>query len=80
MHFFNFFLYNIWILLKKKLKSSLPQKNFFLLIFDFDKESQNEILNCLQYVLLALIPTVILNKIIQKIIPPTTEDKGTGKF
>ena len=62
--------------IKDKVESSLPQKNFFSHVFDFDKESQNEILNCLQYVLLALIPTIILNKIIQKIIPPTTEEKG----
>ena len=62
--------------IKDKVESSLPQKNFFSHVFDFDKESQNEILNCLQYVLLALIPTIILNKIIQKIIPATTEDKG----
>ena len=62
--------------IKDKLESNLPQKNFFSHIFDFDKESQNDILNCLQYVLLALIPTIILNKIIQKIIPATTEEKG----
>ena len=62
--------------IKDKVESSLPQKNFFSHVFDFDKESQNEILNCLQYVILALIPTIILNKIIQKIIPPTTEEKG----
>jgi len=62
--------------IKDKLESNLPQKNFFSHVFDFDKESQNDILNCLQYVLLALIPTIILNKVIQKIIPATTEEKG----
>ena len=62
--------------IKDKVESSLPQRNFFSHVFDFDKESQNDILNCLQYVLLAFIPTIILNKIIQKIIPTTTEDKG----
>ena len=62
--------------IKDKLESNLPQKNFFSHVFNFDKESQNDILNCLQYVLLALIPTIILNKVIQKIIPATTEEKG----
>ena len=62
--------------IKDKVESSLPQKNFFSHVFDFDKESQNDILNCLQYVIIAFIPTIILNKVIQKIIPPTTEEKG----
>lgn len=62
--------------IKDRVESSLPQKNFFSHVFDFDKESQNDILNCLQYVIIAFIPTIILNKAIQKIIPPTTEEKG----
>ena len=63
--------------IKDKVESNLPQKNFFNHVFDFDKESQSEILNCLQYVLIAIIPTIILNKSIQKIVPATNEEKGT---
>lgn len=62
--------------IKDKVENSLPQKNFFNHVFDFDKESQNDILNSLQYVLLAIIPTIILNKCVQKIIPSTNEEKG----
>ena len=62
--------------IKDKLESNLPQKNFFNHVLDFDKESQSEILNSLQYVLIAIIPTIILNKCVQKIIPPTNEEKS----
>ena len=62
--------------IKDKVESSLPQKNFFSHVFDFDKESQSEILNCLQYVLIAIIPTIILNKCIQKLLPVANEEKN----
>ena len=62
--------------IKEKVESNLPQKNFFNHVFDFDKESQSEILNCLQYVLIAIIPTIILNKCIQKLLPTANEEKG----
>ena len=62
--------------IKDKMENSLPQKNFFNHVFNFDKESQHDILNCLQYVILAIIPTVILNKCVQKIIPETNEDNN----
>ena len=35
--------------IKDKVENSLPQKNFFNHVFDFDKESQNDILNSLQF-------------------------------
>ena len=62
--------------IKDKVESNLPQKNFFSHVFDFDKESQSEILNCLQYVLIAIIPTIILNKCIQKLLPIANEEKS----
>ncbi len=62
--------------IKDKVESNLPQKNFFSHVFDFDKESQSEILNCLQYVLIAIIPTIILNKCIQKLLPTANEEKS----
>ena len=66
--------------IKDKVENSLPQKNFFNHIFDFDKESQNDILNSLQYVLLAFIPTIILNKCVQKLIPIPNDEKNTPEI
>ena len=38
-------------------------------VFNFDEESKSEILNIIQYALIAIIPIVILNKTIGKYVP-----------
>jgi len=46
-------------------------------VFNFNEDSKAEILNIVQYSLIALIPIVILNKSMQKFIPEADEQKGS---
>jgi hypothetical protein len=50
---------------------------FFKHVFNFNQDSKAEILNIVQYSLIALIPIVILNKSMQKFIPEADEQKGS---
>lgn len=52
-------------------------KNFFKHVFNFDDDSKSEILNIIQYALIAIIPVVILNKTIGKYVPESDEKKGS---
>ena len=45
-----------------------------------DEDSKHEILNIMQYALLAIIPVVILNKSIQRFVPEADEEKGTPEI
>jgi hypothetical protein len=56
--------------------SDEPKTNFFKHVFKFDDDGKSEILNIIQYALLAIIPIVILNKSMQKIVPEADEQKG----
>ena len=49
---------------------------FFGYVFNFDSETKSELMNIIQYALLALIPIVFLNKIMQKFIHEADEKKG----
>ena len=44
------------------------KKNFFKHVFNFEDESKAEMLNIVQYTLIAIIPMVLLNKSIQKML------------
>ena len=57
--------------------SSSSKPGFFKHVFNFDSESKSEMLNIIQYALLALIPIIILNKLMQKYIPEADEEKGS---
>lgn len=46
-------------------------------VFNFDDDSKNEMMNIVQYSLLAVIPIVFLNKSIQKFVPDLDEEKGS---
>lgn len=50
---------------------------FFKHVFNFEEDSQAEMLNIIQYGVLAVIPVVILNKLVQSIIPETDDEKGS---
>ena len=50
---------------------------FFKHVFNFDEESKTEILNLIQYAVLALLPIIILNKIMQKYVPEADDEKKT---
>lgn len=58
-------------------KSSSGKSGFVKHIFNFDEQSKAEMLNIIQYALLATIPVIILNKIMQKYVPEADEDKGS---
>jgi hypothetical protein len=53
------------------------KKNFFKYVFNFDDDSKSEILNLLQYAIIALIPVVILNKVMSKYVPEVDESKSS---
>ena len=46
-------------------------------VFNFDDDSKNEMMNIIQYSLMAIIPIVFLNKSIQKSVPDIDEEKGS---
>ena len=50
---------------------------FFKHVFNFDEESKVEMLNIVQYSVLALIPIVIFNKIMQRFVPEADDEKGS---
>jgi uncharacterized protein YacL len=52
-------------------------KSFFKHVFNFDDESKSEILNILQYSVIAIIPVVILNKTMQKYVPEADDNKSS---
>jgi len=57
-------------------KNNSNKKGFFKHVFNFDEESKEDMLNIVQYSLLALIPIIILNKAIQRCIPEADDQKG----
>ena len=46
-------------------------------IFNFDEDTQSEVLNVMQYSLLSVVPILLLNKSVQKFIPEADEEKGS---
>jgi len=53
------------------------KKNFFKHVFNFDDDSKSDILNIIQYSLIALIPVIILNKSMSKYVPESDDKKGS---
>jgi hypothetical protein len=58
-------------------KTSSGKQGFFKHVFNFDEDSKAEMLNIIQYAVLALIPVVILNKLMQRFVPEADDDKGS---
>ena len=52
-------------------------KSFFKHVFNFDDDSKSEILNILQYSVIAIIPVVILNKTMQNYVPEADDKKNS---
>ena len=50
---------------------------FFKHVFNFDDDSKSEIINIMQYTLIAIMPVVILNKIMQKYVPESDDHKSS---
>jgi len=58
-------------------KTSSGKPGFFKHVFNFDEASKSEMLNIVQYGVLALIPVVILNKLMQRYVPEADDEKGS---
>jgi len=59
-----------------EITKTTSKKSFFKHVFNFNDDSKEEMLNIIQYALLALIPIVVLNKLMNKYIPQADENKG----
>ena len=57
--------------------SDNSKKGFFKHVFNFDNDSKSDMLNIIQYTLIAIIPVIILNKAMQKYVPEADEKKGS---
>jgi hypothetical protein len=53
------------------------KKSFFKHVFNFDDDSKAEMLNIIQYTLLAIIPVILLNKSMSKYVPEGDDKKGS---
>ena len=60
-----------------EVENVVPKDGFIKSVFNFDRESKAEILNTLQYAFMSILPLIILNKVIHRIIPEADEEKGT---
>ena len=58
-------------------KTSSGKDGFFKHVFNFDEESKAEMLNLVQYVVLALVPVIILNKLMQRYVPEADDEKSS---
>lgn len=58
-------------------RSISSRMGFFKHVFNFDDNSKAEILNIIQYALISIIPIIILNKLSQKYVPESDEEKGS---
>ena len=58
-------------------KTSSGKNGFFKHVFNFNDDSKSEMLNIIQYAVLALIPVIILNKLTQRYIPEADDDKSS---
>jgi hypothetical protein len=60
-----------------EITKSTGKPGFIKHVFNFNEESKAEMLNIIQYAALAMIPVIILNKMMQKFVPEADEDKGS---
>lgn len=58
-------------------EKSNSSNGFFKYVFNFDGDSKGEMINLVQYSILAIIPVVVLNKLIQRFVPEIDENKGS---
>ena len=57
-------------------KATNGKPGFFKHVFNFDDDSKSEMMNIVQYAVLALIPVIIMNKAMQKYVPEADDEKG----
>jgi hypothetical protein len=61
-------------------KSTNGKPGFFKHVFNFDEDSKSEMSNIVQYAGLAIIPIVIMNKLMQHYVPEADEEKGSPEI
>lgn len=61
-------------------KTNNGKPGFFKHVFNFNDDSKSEMLNIVQYAILAIIPIVILNKMMQRFVPEADDDKGSPEL
>jgi hypothetical protein len=61
----------------ESLDDGSKSKGFIKHVFNFDDDSKSEMMNIIQYALLAIIPVVGLNKTMQKFVPEADENKSS---
>ena len=60
-----------------ELSKTSGKPSFFKHVFNFNDESKSEMLNIIQYAVLAIIPVIVLNKLMQKYVPEADDEKGS---
>ena len=58
-------------------ENNKEESNFFSYVFNFDEDNKAGILNMLQYTILAIIPVVVVLKLIKHYIPEDDDSKPT---
>lgn len=53
------------------------KQTFVKHVFNFDEQSKKEMMNVIQYTVIALFPVVFLNKLMQKYVPEADDEKGS---
>jgi len=61
-------------------KATSGKPGFFKHVFNFNDDSKSEMMNIVQYAVLALIPVIIMNKAMQKFVPEADEEKGSAEL
>ena len=61
-------------------KATSGKPNFFKHVFNFNDDSKSEMMNIVQYAILALIPVILMNKAMQKFVPEADEEKGNAEL
>ena len=61
-------------------KATNGKPNFFKHVFNFNDDSKSEMMNIVQYAILALIPVILMNKAMQKFVPEADEEKGNAEL
>ena len=61
-------------------KATNGKPNFFKHVFNFTDDSKSEMMNIVQYAILALIPVILMNKAMQKFVPEADEEKGSAEL
>ena len=62
--------------LEELTKSTNGKPGFFKHVFNFNDDSKNDMLNIIQYAAIALVPVVIMNKVMQRFVPEADDTKG----